>query len=266
MQAIDAHIHLDMYSESSAARLIEDLAASQVAALIAVSMHLDSCKRTRQLQLSAPDRIYAAYGFHPEQELPTEDQLETLLAWMADHVDTMIAVGEVGLPYYMRKEAEAEGHKFDLSAYVQLLERFIGQAALWNKPVILHAVYEDADILCDLLAKYGITKAHFHWFKGSSHTVNRMIEAGYYISVTPDVLYEEEIRSLVRIYPLELLMVETDGPWPFEGPFTGRETHPIMIHAVIEEIASIKGVSLDKTAAVILENTKRFYQLSGNLS
>ena len=36
-------------------------------------------------------------------------------------------------------------------------------------------------------------------------------------------------------------MVETDGPWPFEGPFRGEETHPHMIHAVIEQIAAAEG-------------------------
>ncbi|WNR42156.1 TatD family hydrolase [Paenibacillus roseipurpureus] len=265
MEAIDAHIHLDMYSESDAGRMIEELPASQVAALIAVSMNLDSCRRTREYQRRAPNRIYAAYGFHPEQELPTGDELEQLLTWMGERVDEMTAVGEIGLPYYMRKEAEADGGAFDLAPYVGLLERFIEQAAQWNKPVVLHAVYEDADLVCDVLGKYGIEKAHFHWFKGSSQTVQRMIEAGYYISITPDVQYEEEIQTLVRMYPLEQLMVETDGPWPFEGPFLGRATHPIMIHAVIEQIARIKGIPLEETAAVILANTKRFYGLPEHL-
>ena len=70
-------------------------------ALIAVSRHLESCKATKQLQSFAPDRVFAAYGFHPEQELPTEDQLSELIRWMREHRLTMIAVGEIGLPYYM---------------------------------------------------------------------------------------------------------------------------------------------------------------------
>ncbi|CAN7556188.1 TatD family hydrolase [Paenibacillus sp. LjRoot153] len=262
MSAIDAHIHLDMYDEESAKAIIADLDASQVQALIAVSRHLESCKATKQLQSIAPDRIYAAYGFHPEQELPTENQLQELVNWMSEHTSEMIAVGEVGLPYYTRHEVEEAGQVFDLAPYIQLLERFMQLAAEWDKPVVLHAVYEDAEIVCDLLAKYGLKRAHFHWFKGSSQTVKRMIEAGYAISITPDVLYEEEIRTLVRDYPLELIMVETDGPWPFEGPFAGDETHPRMIHAVIEQIAELKGKAVPETAAILLQNTHRFYQLS----
>ncbi|OAS16335.1 TatD family hydrolase [Paenibacillus oryzisoli] len=265
MSAIDAHIHLDMYDETSAKLILAEMKASQVLALIAVSRHLDSCKITNHLKSLAPDRIFAAYGFHPEQELPTTDQLEALIDWMHEHIDDMIAVGEIGLPYYTRHEVEAAGQSFDVTSYIRLLERFLQLAAQWDKPVVLHAVYEDADIACALLAKYGIKRAHFHWFKGSNETVERMIGAGYYISITPDVLYEEEIRTLVRNYPLELMMVETDGPWPFEGPFAGEETHPRMIHAVIEQIAELKGKSVQDTAAILFQNTNHFYNLPGEL-
>ena len=78
-------------------------------------------------------------------------------------------------------------------------------------PIVLHAVYEDADIVCDLLEKYKVSRAHFHWFKGSDETMKRMMRNGYYISITPDVLHKEKIRKIVSYYPLEYMMVETDG-------------------------------------------------------
>ena len=259
IKAIDAHIHLDMYTETAARTLLAELAECHIEGLIAVSRHLDSCKATERLLKQAPEQVFAAYGYHPEQELPTENQLNDLIEWIRERSSTMIAVGEIGLPYYMRLEAEAEGRVFELAPYIALLESFLKLAADMDKPVILHAVYEDADIVCDLLEKHGIKKAHFHWFKGSHSTVERMIQAGYFISITPDVLYEEEIRTLVRIYPITLLMVETDGPWPFEGPFEGQQTHPRMIHAVIEQIALLKGLPVEEAAHTLLNNTKQFY-------
>ncbi|MBA2941553.1 TatD family hydrolase [Paenibacillus sp. CGMCC 1.16610] len=259
--AIDAHIHLDMYSETEAQKIVSELDQSQVEALIAVSRHLASCLATERLSLQAPNQVYAAYGFHPEQEIPHEADLQELLKWISERASAMVAVGEIGLPYYRRLEAEERGEQLDYTPYVQLFERFLELAAKLEKPVVLHAVYEDADIVCDLLEKHGISKAHFHWFKGSPQTVQRMIQAGYYISITPDVLYEEEIRELVRNYPLELLMVETDGPWPFEGIFAGQMTHPRMIHKVIEQISLLHAVESDIVAEKILHNTKLFYNL-----
>ncbi len=109
IKAIDAHIHLDMYTETAARTLLTELAECHIEALIAVSRHLDSCKATEQLLKQAPEQVFAAYGYHPEQDLPTEDQLNDLIGWIQEHSSTMIAVGEIGLPYYMRLEAESAG-------------------------------------------------------------------------------------------------------------------------------------------------------------
>ncbi|NEW06606.1 TatD family hydrolase [Paenibacillus sp. SYP-B3998] len=259
IKGIDAHIHLDMYDRSKAAALLSELEEYNVQAVVAVSRHLESCIVTKQLRDSAPDRVFAAYGYHPEQELPNEAQLIELMEWVSSHADEMVAIGEIGLPYYMRQEAEEKGITFDLTPYLKLLDRLLGLASSLKKPVVLHAVYEDADQVCDLLDKHGIAKAHFHWFKGSDATVKRMIRSGFYISITPDVLYEEEIQALVRSYPLERLMVETDGPWPFEGPFEGQETHPRIIHAVVQQIALLKAIKAEDAAYRLQMNTKQFY-------
>ena len=112
----------------------------------------------------------------------------------------MIAVGEVGLPYYLRKESYHPA--FPIQGYLERLETFIKLAKEWDKPIVLHAVYDDAPLVCDLLEEYSITNAHFHWFKGDHKTISRMIENGYFVSVTPDVLYENEICDLVSSYPL----------------------------------------------------------------
>lgn len=122
-------------------------------------------------------------------------------------------------------------------------------------------MYDDAPLVCHLLEKHSVKKAHFHWFKGDSKTITRMIHNGYFISVTPDILYEQEIQQLVELYPLEAIMVETDGPWPFEGPFQDKRTHPSMIHQSIQAIADIKKRSVNHIYQQIYKNTMEFYQL-----
>jgi TatD DNase family protein len=105
-------------------------------------------------------------------------------------------------------------------------------------------------------------KAHFHWFKGDKKTITRMIDHGYYISITPDVLYEEEIQQLVDTYPLEQMMIETDGPWPFKGPFHGKLTHPNMMMESIYMIAKIKNLPRAHVSESILQNSKAFYKIN----
>jgi TatD DNase family protein len=254
---IDAHIHLDQYQDEFIEKVTKDTPMLQ--GLISVSNNLESCKRNLVLSRDFPN-VFSAFGYHPEQSLPTESEESELFAWMNLHLQDMIAIGEVGLPYYLRKKERITMSEYE--KYIALLERFVQKACKWGKPIILHAVHEDAEVACDLLEKYSIQSAHFHWFKGDRKTINRMIDNKYYISITPDVTYEEKIQNLVQAYPLELMMVETDGPWPFEGKFSGKVTNPIMMTDSIEMIAHIKNISFEEVSSKLLENTITFYRLN----
>lgn len=258
---IDAHIHLDQYDDELLSTLLPGLPEQGIGHLIAVSMNLASCMRTRSIAARHPGLVKPAYGFHPEQPLPSEEEIAALSDWILQHAGDMIAVGEIGLPYYSRAEAAERGEAWDMEPYIKLLDRFLGLAAGTGKPVVLHAVYEDAWTVCDLLEQHNITRAHFHWFKGPEETVARMIQRGYYISFTPDILYEPEIRELARRYPPELVMAETDGPWPFEGPFTGRATHPAMVHETAAAWGALHGYSAGEAKDILTANTVRFYKL-----
>lgn len=251
---IDAHIHLDLYEGYERDKILQELELYSVEALISVSFHLQSSRTN--IDLSRRDaRIKPAAGFHPEQELPSEREIDELLSLIELHQQEIVAIGEVGLPYYKMKEHP----EVEVEPYIDLLERFMIQSKRINKPIILHAVYEHAPIVCDLLEKHSIARAHFHWFKGDEETIERMMQNGYSISITPDVLYEQEIQELVKKYPIEGLMVETDGPWRFEGVFQGRMTHPGIMHRSIEKIAEIKSMSESDVYKKIFKNTTEFY-------
>ncbi|MEK3889577.1 TatD family hydrolase [Bacillus sp. FSL K6-3431] len=249
---IDAHIHLDHYDDDEIDRIIATLEQVHCDKIITVSFDLASCKKNLLLA-EKYSKVVPAFGFHPEQAIPTDVQFAELLAWMEKHQNKMCAIGEIGLPYYSRPVS--------IDPYVELLDTFLKLAKKWDKPVVLHAVYDDAPIVCDLLEKNNIENAHFHWFKGDEVTVSRMINNGYHISVTPDVLYETEIQQLVQKYPLGQMMAETDGPWQFEDVFSKEMTHPKMIHQSIAKIATIKKESLTDVYQVLYENTIKFYNI-----
>ncbi|GGA31195.1 TatD family hydrolase [Paenibacillus physcomitrellae] len=258
---LDAHIHLDQYSDGEIDSMLAEAERDALQGLVAVSMNLESCQRTEKLAARYPALVKPAYGYHPEQPVPSAEELGRLLAWTRKRAEHMTAVGEVGLPYYLRREKEEAGEPFELQPYIEVLERFLALAAELDKPVVLHAVYEDADLVCDLLDKYGIKRAHFHWFKGAETTVRRMADRGYFVSFTPDILYEPEIRQLALLYPPEQIMAETDGPWPFEGPFEGQATHPRMVHEVAAALAELYSWTCEEAAELLEANTRRFYRI-----
>ena len=253
MKYIDSHVHLDQYESKAISEIVEDMHLDR---LVTVSNHLDSCKKNKLLS-EKYTKVFPAYGYHPEQPLPADHEKELLFSWIRDNASSMVAVGEVGLPYYLRKQGKVTEE--DYYKYLDLLEEFCLLTSSLEKPIVLHAVYEDAAFACDLLEKHHVKKAHFHWFKGDEQVITQLMNNGYFISITPDVVYEQEIQHLVELYPLEFLFVETDGPWQFEGPFERKRTAPWMMKEAMKKIAEIKNVSLDKVNAQIYENTKRFY-------
>ncbi|TFB13118.1 TatD family deoxyribonuclease [Filobacillus milosensis] len=253
---VDTHIHLDMYTEEEKSKLLHELEPYKITNLISVSRNLESCRHN--LEIAKQDsRVKVALGYHPEQKIPDVEEVSDILTEISHHKDQIVAVGEVGLPYYLRKEDSS----LSLEPYLELLRVFLHKAKELELPVVLHAIYEDATIVCDLLESFSISEAHFHWFRGDEKTIERMINNGYMVSVTPDVVYEGEIQKLVKDYPLRQLMVETDGPWPFEGPFSGQMTHPKMMHESVCKIAEIKRCDIKDVYNNLYLNTKRFYNL-----
>lgn len=256
MKLIDSHIHFDQYDQSMRETILRDMERYHIEALISVSKDIRSAEQNLQLHKFDP-RIKVAVGYHPEQSLPTNEELEKLYTIIRKNKETIVGIGEVGLPYYLRRK----NPKLDLAPYLEILESFIHIAKELDQPIILHAIYEDAYPVVTLLKKYQVDRAHFHWFKGDSFTLQTILKEGYYVSVTPDVLYEKEIEAIVSETPLEQLFVETDGPWPFKGPFTGEVTHPKMMHETVRKISQIKALSLEQTYRQIYYNTKQFYRL-----
>ena len=260
---IDAHIHLDKYEAEEIEQLIKQAKMLGVKHLVAVSTSLESCMVNERLTKQYGSYIMPCYGFHPEQPLPTKEEEAKLLKWMEQRAikGESFAVGEIGLPYFKHQELQEQGKSLDVQPYISFLERLLAFAVKWNKPVALHAVYEHARIIADLLEKYNVRKAHFHWYKGDEQTTERLAKLGYMISIAPDVCYESSIQELVRRYPLEKMMLETDGPWPHDGEFAGSQTRPEMIIRSCEEIARIKQLNVNTVCEQLFENTKRFYEI-----
>ena len=252
----DAHIHLEKYSDQQIGRFFSD---DRLEGLIAVSMDIPSSQRTLLLKKKFPGKVFAACGFHPEQ--PAVFDQDQWMQFLYAHRDEIDAIGEVGLPYYLKRQRKKEGKPFDKEAYFNILQTMLKWADEWDKPVILHGVYEDVPLICDFLEETSLQNVHFHWLKTDAETLKRMEKSGYYVSFTPDLLYNDKTRQVARSYPLERVMVETDGPWPFENKFSGKQTEPSMVLAVLEELAVLKKMPFEKVADKVRENTRRFLRI-----
>ena len=66
MKFVDAHIHLaDNNYSQNVREIVEEARNSNVLALVANSMDLESSRRSLRLAEEYPDHVYAAMGIHP---------------------------------------------------------------------------------------------------------------------------------------------------------------------------------------------------------
>lgn len=263
MSWIDAHIHLDKYEPQQLAFLIDEAKQEQIKHLIAVSVDLASSKFNLKLHKQYPGLIYPCYGYHPEQPLPSQAEEADMFEWIEACIteDESFAIGEVGLPYYQQQEALEKGEPFDLEPYIQYLKRWFLFAQKWDKPIALHVIYDHVEIVLQLLDEIPLNAVHFHWYKGSDEATQEVVRRGYMVSITPDACYESYTQKLISQVPLTQMMVETDGPWPFEQRFSNQLTTPKMVKETCEVIAQLKQLDVQEVMEQLYKNSKKLYRI-----
>lgn len=107
--------------------------------------------------------------------------------------------------------------------------------------------------------KHRIERAHFHWLKAEASTIEQILSSGYYISVTPEVCYRSRDQILVQQIPLQQLLLETDGPWPFAGPFQDTPTSPLFLKVVMEMVGKLKQMPYEVVRQQVTLNTFALY-------
>ena len=257
MPFIDTHCHLDAPAYADLAAVCHQSKQAGVEAIVAVGTGLASNRRILALQRQQPARVWAALGLHPERPDVSWEEAEAVLDQLRAHRDRVMALGEVGLPHYALLDGSMTAEQS--RRHEALLHALVKGAVDLGLPVILHAPRAAADKALAVVRRYEPSGVVFHWHKGSPDTTAAICEAGYFVSVTPEACYRERDREFVRATPLRSLLLETDGPWPYDGEFAGQPTRPAMIARLAAEVARLKGVALDEVREAVWQNAQRLF-------
>ena len=254
---IDSHVHLhaDQYPDPSG--VIKRALEAGVTAVVAPGTGGESNHRVLELARRFPKVVYAACGYHPERLKLTDRDLEDALTMIRDERDSLCAVGEVGMPWYgdgVREPAVLARARYVLSCMARA-------AVDADLAVIIHAPHNSARDALAALKEAGVTRAVFHWHKSDDATTDEILEAGYFISLTPEVAYRDRDQRLAKLVPLERMLLETDGPWPYAGQFQGRATEPLMIVEAVNAIARILKVDRERVASATTANAKALFRI-----
>lgn len=256
---IDSHCHLHDPVFGDLRETLTRAIAHDVWGVIGVGCDPETNELTLAAAAQHGKAIWACLGFHPEWTQLDAGALEQVEAQVAAHHSRIAALGEVGLPWY-RLDGAADAADLMARGREQLM-RLLDLAHRYDLPVVLHAPHGAAVGALELLKRKGIDRAVFHWHKAPAEVTREIVEAGYYVSVSPEVVYRERDREVVQWVPLESLLVESDAPWPFKGEFEGLPSGPWLASRVAEEVAKIKQLPTDEVMSRLSANTCRLFDL-----
>jgi len=248
---VDSHCHInfpDLASNLDA--VMQSMATNNVTHALCVSVNLREFPQVLAVA-EAHDNIYASVGVHPDYEDEDPVSVEQLVR-LAAH-PRVIAIGETGLDYF-RLTGDLEWQR----------ERFrthIRAAILAGKPLIIHT-REAAQDTIRIMQEEGARQIGgvMHCFTESLEVAEQAIALGFYISFSGIVTFKNatNLKQVAQHIPLECMLVETDSPYLAPVPFRGKTNQPAYVKYVAEEIAKLRGITLEEVAQATTHN---FFQL-----
>lgn len=250
----DTHAHYDdQRFDGLRDGLLSGMPQRGVSLILNASASLASSRQSIALAGRYPF-VYASAGVHPQEcGDMTDADMDELSALL--HAPKVVAIGEIGLDYYYDTPPKSvQRHWF---------ERQLALAGQKNLPVIVHDREAHADAL-DAVKRHPGLKGVFHCYSGSVEMAMELVELGYYLSFTGTVTFKNARRApeVLRVLPLERIMIETDAPYLAPEPFRGKQNHSGYVYRVAEVIAELRGLSVERVAELTMENGCRLFGIT----
>lgn len=275
---IDTHAHLDdKQFDADRDEVIRRAFDSGVEKIVNIGAGLGSSERSVELA-NKYENIYATVGLHPHYFMKHK-------SWNEEHKNKLeelaksekvVAIGEIGLEYYSHTEEEVteEQKNFQKEGFIFQLDL----AKKYKKPVVIHCRGERAEVglkyreengaykdIFTIIEKYPDLNFIFHGFGGRLDFAKEIISKdNIFFSMNGNISYAKpnaEILEVIKIIPLEKMMLETDCPYLAPVPMRGKRNEPSFIKYVAERLAEIKEESIEKVSEKTTENSLKMLDL-----
>jgi len=262
---IDTHAHLDFPDfESDLPEVIARASEAGVTEIIAMATRVETSAGAIRIAEKFPN-VWACVGIHPMEVGDAPADAIARLREMAQN-PRVVAIGEIGLDYHATDPdpaKEAAKRKRQAELFRQQLEL----AAELGLNVVLHVresfqqdLWEDA--LRIIRPFTGRLRAVFHCFKGTPEQVVQVAALGHIVSFTGFVTYPEmpQIPATATQIDARAFMLETDAPFQRPPPDCERRCEPAFLRQIAENIAQLRGISLQQLAAETTSNARHFFK------
>lgn len=257
MMLIDTHVHLnaEQYDEDIT-EVIQRALDANVQKMIVVGFDRPTITRAMEL-VEEYEFLYAAIGWHPVDAIDCTDEDLQWIETLATH-PKVVAIGETGLDYHWDKSPK--------DVQKEIFRKQIALAKRVKLPIVIHnrdATEDCISILHEENAKE--VGGVMHSFSGSVETAEFCInKLNFIISLGGPVTFKNAKipKKVAEEIPLKYIMLETDAPYLTPHPYRGKRNEPSYIPLIAEQIAALKGITVEEVAKITTENAHRlFYKI-----
>jgi TatD DNase family protein len=250
---VDSHCHINFPELASQLPVVLDaMAANHVTHALCISVNLPDLPQVLEIA-ERNANVYASVGVHPDYEDTPEPSVIELV--QLARRPKVVAIGETGLDYY-RLGGDLEWQRSRFRTHIRA-------ARACNKPLIVHTRSAAADTLA-IMRDEGADAVGgvMHCFTESWEVAQAAIELGFCISFSGIVTFKNarDLKDVARRVPLDRMLIETDSPYLAPVPYRGKVNQPAYVRHVAEEIATLRGMTVEDVGKATSSN---FFRLFG---
>ncbi|MBY0355418.1 MAG: TatD family hydrolase [Rickettsiales bacterium] len=254
MLLVDSHCHLDFPDfTNDLGDVITRARENGISVMQSICTKMPAFERIHTL-VAGHENMYCSVGVHPhEVEKHPMVSVEELVE--KSQSPKVIGLGETGLDYYYEHSPRA--------LQQESFRRHIEAARITGLPVIIHSRDADDDMIRILREEKnkGDFPALIHCFSSTAMLAQACVGMGIPLSISGIITFKksDDLRTIVRDVPLEMLLVETDSPYLAPMPHRGKRNEPAFTRHTAEALAALKGVTLEECARITTDNFFRLF-------
>jgi TatD DNase family protein len=200
------------------------------------------------------DNVYCSVGIHPH-EAKVEPLADAAPLIERARNPKVVGIGETGLDYYY-------GHS-PREMQIANFRAHIAAARERKLPLIVHTRDAEDDTIAILEEEMGQGEftGLIHCFTGTQRLADAALAIGFYISASGIATFKKSdaLRDVLKIVPLDRLLVETDAPYLAPMPYRGKRNEPAFVKNTAEALADLNGVHFDELATATTDNFFRLF-------
>lgn len=251
---IDTHAHLTFPEyKIDLPEVIQRSKEANVEAIINIALDDEALASSLKIADEYPGYVFNAFGLHPHDASDWTDDIPDKIRKLAKE-KKIIAIGETGLDYHY-KLSPIEKQK-------EVFRKFLQLAQELDLPTVIHSRESSKDTLAIIHEENnGELKGVLHCFGGDMDLGKQALDLGLLISFTGNITFPkaDKIRNAAKEIPLERIMIETDCPFLAPQAYRGKRNEPAYVIEVAQQIAEVKGISLEDVAMKTTQNAKRLF-------